>query len=266
MDSRSLRLLDYFQVLHHLKGFARSEAGAQACADLRPIHDRSVLEKELQELREAVDAASEVLRAVTSFPDIHGVLSLLEQESAVDEDGLWGLFVFLQAARQAKRILSGLGPEQYTGLHARLCDLHWPERTWQGLNRCLDPEGGLKDESSPELLSVRQEVRRMQSQCTKKVTDYLQQTGITPYLQDDYLTISADRYVLAIRSDFKGRLQGIIHDYSQTGETCYFEPMLLVELNNTLQELRQEEREARQRVLCMLSSLASQDRDRKSVV
>jgi DNA mismatch repair protein MutS2 len=65
--------------------------------------------------------------------------------------------------------------------------------------------------------------------------------------------------VLAIKTNFKGRLQGIIHDYSQTGETCYFEPMLLVELNNTLQELRQEEREAIQRVLRTLTNVVNQD-------
>jgi len=109
---------------------------------------------------------------------------------------------------------------------------------------------------------VRQEVRRIHSQCTRKVNEYLRQEKIEAYLQDEYLTISADRYVLAIKSNFKGRLQGIIHDYSQTGETCYFEPMLLVELNNTLQELKQEEREAKKKVLRTLTSTVGQDGQR----
>ncbi len=58
------------------------------------------------------------------------------------------------------------------------------------------------------------------------------------YLQDDFMTISSDRYVLPLKANFKGRMQGVIHDWSQTGETCYFEPIFLVEINNRLQELK----------------------------
>lgn len=50
-------------------------------------------------------------------------------------------------------------------------------------------------------------------------------------------------------------MQGIIHDWSQTGETCYFEPMFLVEINNRLQELKREEREEERKVLVYLRSL-----------
>ena len=46
-----------------------------------------------------------------------------------------------------------------------------------------------------------------------------------------------------------------MHDYSQTGETCYFEPYFLVELNNTLQEYRQEERAEEQKILRFLTEL-----------
>ena len=43
-------------------------------------------------------------------------------------------------------------------------------------------------------------------------------------------------------------MQGIIHDWSQTGETCYFEPMFLVEINNRLQELERGVRKSTQGV------------------
>ncbi len=259
MDSRTFRLLDYDQLLDRVQEYARSEPGSRACAAIAPLADGQRLDQETALLSQALEAGPELQKAVTPFPELHGVFLNLEQDSIVDEDGLWGLHVVLQAGEQARKIIGALNPEQFQGFQAKMKQVSWPERTWTALNRCLDPDGGLRDESSPELLSVRQELRRIHSQCTKKVSDYLHQEKIGPYLQDDYLTISADRYVLAIKTNFKGRLQGIIHDYSQTGETCYFEPMLLVELNNTLQELRQEEREAIQRVLRTLSNVVNQD-------
>ncbi|MFO7875258.1 MAG: Smr/MutS family protein [Desulfovermiculus sp.] len=266
MESRTLRLLDYYDLLDHVQGYARSEPGARACLDLGPLSDAQHLSVENELLTEALQAAEELARAVTAFPEMEGIFSCLQQEMVLDEDGLWGVKTLLQAADQARTVLGRLDKEQFPAVHTHMNDVVWPEKSWMALHRCLDPEGGLRDESSPELLSVRQEIRRIHSQCTQKVTEYLRQEKIGTYLQDEYLTISADRYVLAIKSNFKGRLQGIIHDYSQTGETCYFEPMLLVELNNTLQELRQEEREARQRVLQSLTSLVSQDGQRIRLV
>ncbi len=81
-------------------------------------------------------------------------------------------------------------------------------------------------------------------------------------LQDEYLTISSDRYVIALKSNFKGRIKGIVHDYSQSGETCYFEPLFLIDLNNKLQELRKLEREEINRVLKYLTSLLTGDIDK----
>ena len=69
------------------------------------------------------------------------------------------------------------------------------------------------------------------------------------------MTLASDRYVLPLKANFKGRMQGIIHDYSQAGDTFYFEPYFLVELNNDLQEYKQEERAEEQKVLRFLSEL-----------
>lgn len=102
---------------------------------------------------------------------------------------------------------------------------------------------------------MRQEIRRVHQMCTRKVQDFFQNKDLQFMLQDEFLTISSDRYVLALKNNFKGRIKGIVHDYSQTGETCYFEPLFLVELNNDLQEYKQEERAEELKVLKFLSEL-----------
>ena len=102
---------------------------------------------------------------------------------------------------------------------------------------------------------VRGELRRLHLMCLRKVKDFAVQYNIAQYLQDDYMTLASDRYVLPLKSNFKGRIQGIIHDYSNTGETCYFEPLFLVEQNNRLQELKREEREEERKVLGYLTGI-----------
>ena len=106
---------------------------------------------------------------------------------------------------------------------------------------------------------VRGELRRLHLMCLRKVKDFAVQYNIAQYLQDDYMTLASDRYVLPLKSNFKGRIQGIIHDYSNTGETCYFEPLFLVEQNNRLQELKREEREEERKVLRYLTSIVQNE-------
>ncbi len=59
-----------------------------------------------------------------------------------------------------------------------------------------------------------------------------------------------------MKVNFKRKFPGIVHDYSQTGETCYFEPMFLVELNNQLQELKREEVQEERKILALISGIA----------
>jgi len=108
---------------------------------------------------------------------------------------------------------------------------------------------------------VRQEIRSIHQTIMTRVKETIGEKNLGPFLQDDYVTISSDRYVLPLRANFKGRIPGIIHDYSQTGETVYVEPFFLVEVNNRLQELKKEEREAEAKVMAFLTGLARDERE-----
>jgi len=54
-------------------------------------------------------------------------------------------------------------------------------------------------------------------------------------------------------------MQGIIHHWSQTGESLFFEPLFLVDINNRIQELKQQEREEERKVLARLGALVREE-------
>jgi len=256
MDSRTLQLLEYPKVLQHLSHFAVSEAGRDACLSLLPETDPLRIARRADLVREAIHFCAHTDVRLSAFPDVAGVFSYLQSPLAfLDVDGLIGLWEMLKAAAALLERIGAADSERYPGLTGLLAGLTLPPRTWSGLSRCLAPDGTIRDEASPELYSVRQEIRRVHQMCTRKVQDFFQNKDLQFMLQDEFLTISSDRYVLALKNNFKGRLKGIVHDYSQTGETCYFEPLFLVELNNDLQEYKQEERAEEQKVLRFLSEL-----------
>jgi DNA mismatch repair protein MutS2 len=74
-------------------------------------------------------------------------------------------------------------------------------------------------------------------------------------LQEQYFAQREGRYVIPVKADMRGRVQGIVHDVSASGATVFFEPRELVELNNSIKVADLEiEREIR-RIFRELSAL-----------
>jgi DNA mismatch repair protein MutS2 len=255
MESRTLSLLEFPRVLAQLSCLAASEPGAAACLALTPLADPVSLLTRQRKLSEARELRRDGAFVFTPFPDIEPLFAVLASERRVlDLDALVALAEVLAKGDALRRALT----EKATGpslLGDEVLATPWPKKTHAALVRCLGPDGRLRDESSPELFSARQEIRSIHQTIMNRVKETIGEKDLGPFLQDDYITISSDRYVLPLRANFKGRIPGIIHDYSQTGETVYVEPFFLVEINNRLQELKNEEREAEAKVMAFLTGL-----------
>ena len=260
MESRTFQVLEFPKILGALSGFAVSEAGLSACLGLRPF---TTLE-DIQHASDLYDQAAAWINesdySFKAFPELDGLLAYLDRPSGVlDQDGLFALKQVLDLAHGARESLKKYEERAWDVLFDSLFSYEWPQKTASGIGRCLDPEGHIKDESSPGLMSVRQEIRSIHQRCTKRVKDFVLQENLSQALQDEFMTVSSDRYVLPIKANYKNKTKGIIHDYSQTGETCYFEPIFLVETNNRLQELKREERAEEYKVLEYLTSLVREE-------
>ncbi|NJB66882.1 DNA mismatch repair protein MutS2 [Desulfobaculum xiamenense] len=261
MESRTLQLLEFPKVLELVAGYCASESGAQRVLAIRPFEDSLTLAHELDLLRQWLTWNAETRFKLGTFPPLDGLFEHLGQPSAVlDLDALWAVSEVLGTAREAREVLERIDEERFP-LLAALVGRNWPQKLWSALRRCLGRDGNIRDEASPELFSVRQEIRQIHSRCYKRVKEFIENEGLSNFLQDDFVTISSDRYVIPLKTGAKGRVRGVIHDYSQTGETCYCEPLFLVDMNNQLQDFKQEEREAEREVLRFLTDLARQEYD-----
>ena len=260
MDDFSLQALEFSKILQYVASFCRSEAGKNAVLNLRPFPSLARIEHFQRVFDEYQLWKTKGEFALHDFPDISPFLEKIsEQRFHPDGDDLWAMREVLKLAKSAYTSVHAFAEE--LPLLANDYDFPFPEKSYSALMRCIADDASFKDEASPALLLVRGELRSLHQSCLRKVKDFSEQYNIAHYLQDDYMTIVGDRYVLPLKANFKGRLQGIIHDYSRTGETLYFEPMFLVELNNRLQDLKQEEREEINKIILLLMDLCMQEEE-----
>ncbi len=273
IPARTFTALEFDKVLEHLANYCLSASAKSAALSLRPyasaheateaarLHDECCTWSALAESCGSSQGSDKKSFRLTSFPDISAIGPFLRAPHALlDLDALWTLREVLRLASQASTSIQTLsqnaqGENTWPRLLALVEASPLPEALTAALRRCLGDDGNIRDESSPELLLVRSELRRLHQSCLRRVKDFANEYNILHYMQDTFMTLASDRYVLPLKSNFKGRLQGIIHDWSQTGETCYFEPMFLVEVNNNLQDLKRQEREEERKILEYLTSL-----------
>ncbi len=160
----------------------------------------------------------------------------------------------LLGAERIHRSLTSLDT-QFPGL----ADIAWRIASLPALSeaivRVLDDRGEVRDNASSELASIRRELRVNQDRIQDKLRRMVASSEVAPYLQEALITRREGRFVLPVQADFKGHIQGIVHDRSSSGATLFIEPTSVVDLNNSLRELRLAEE---QEVIRLLRALTAQ--------
>jgi DNA mismatch repair protein MutS2 len=138
---------------------------------------------------------------------------------------------------------------------AKLTDAlpHAPE-VGDRLRTALDEAGALNDDASPALRRLRREIRERRRRVAAALERLLQTSDADRVFADRYVTIRHGRYVLPVRAEARGRVAGIVHDRSQSGQTLFVEPAEVVEANNDLVQAVREEEHETARILAELTS------------
>ena len=99
----------------------------------------------------------------------------------------------------------------------------------------VTPDGELRD--LPEVRRIKDSIARSNKDLLTIADSYRNDPDLRSALQSEEPTQRDGRTVLAVRANFKGRVKGIVHEVSSTGQTVFIEPEALVEKNNELVHL-----------------------------
>ncbi len=267
MDSKHLTTLEFPKVLDRLARLSDFSAGEERARALRPA-------TEPQEIRRRLDITTEARALLDERPglsldgvhDIRPLAQAARRGSLLLPPDLLDVRDTLAGARTLRRTLGRL-KEQYPLLADIAGRLRPCADLIAEIERCLDEQGEVRDDASPELARLRREERAAHERLRGKLQAIIGSPGNAAFLQEPIITQREGRYVIPLKADFKGRIRGIVHDVSASGATVFVEPLAVVELNNRWRELQMAERREVDRILARLGGMvAAREREIEQTV
>ncbi len=258
MREHDLELLELPAVLARLAAAAASGPGALRAEELRPSADAQEVQLRQQQTTEAIALLDDAAE-----PDLGGAADVTDaaeraaRGSTLDTRTLSLIERTIRAGVAGRRVLTGRHDlpalvELTAGIDVSLLSVA------EEIGRSVEEDGSdLKDSASPALRRLRRELREGRGKLAERLRKIARDPALAEHLQDDFVTERGGRPVLALKASARGRVPGIVHDSSGSGQTLFVEPLAAVEDSNRLREAEVAERDEVSRILRNLSSLVA---------
>jgi DNA mismatch repair protein MutS2 len=254
MDNRSLRALEFNSLLDFLKDFSISPLGKKRCLSLTPSSDPLIIESRLTEVIEL----KEIMETQGDLPlggmnDIEDLLKRLEVQGAVLQvQEILDIHQQIVLVKTIRRFFAKF-EIKVPSLQEKISKLSSLKGLEREILNAIHTKGEILDRASPGLSDIRLRLQTVREKAKAILERLIHREDLQEIFQDDFITLRNGRYVFLIKSDFKNRLEGIIHDQSHSHQSLFFEPIQAIPFNNEINILTAEEKEEEYRILEALS-------------
>jgi DNA mismatch repair protein MutS2 len=245
IDKEALRaktqiLLEYPQIMENAASMSVSEEAALIIKNSSPVYDDSI-----EKIKLLVFAIYTMIKTRNDeprmgLPSIGFLIPKIETQGvvlALDEVLAIGLFVE-RADELKKWILKDRNESKEQQAEGKLALFSLVENlpdcspVSSEIFKIIDKEGNLRD--LPALRAIRKRISNLEKELNSAVSRYSANDDYKRMLQSPLPSQRDGRAVLAVKVNFRGRIPGILHEVSSSGQTLFVEPLDVVDKNNEI--------------------------------
>lgn len=255
----ALTQLEFDKVKALLKEHARTEYAKTKAENLR-IHTRKeYIETELKQSHEY----KLILQQAQYFPNdfTHNIardIKLLSIPGALLTGEQW--MPIRKLAENISDIFRWFDTERrqaFPALAKVIAGSYYEKLIIEMIDEVLDENGNVKDNASEDLQKIRMSLFRKRNELRRVFEKVVAKLAKAGYSADIDESFSNGRRVVAVFSEHKRQVKGILHGESDSRKTAFIEPEETIELNNDVFALEHEEGREVQRILRELTSRLS---------
>lgn len=253
-SEKSLLTLELPAVLDMLGHEAVSEAAKACVRELTPATEPAEVKRRQEET-----SAAKTMMTVRQSPSFSGVKDVRPSLSRAALGGALNTRELMDIARvlQCARLVRGYIADDSVGktcIDSIFYALRANKFLEEKINTSIVGEEEIADSASSDLMSIRRQMRAAAARARDALQKIISSPSYAKVLQEPIITMRSDRYVVPVKAECKGAVQGLVHDVSASGMTVFVEPMAAVKANNELRELAAKEKLEIERILAELSA------------
>ncbi len=242
MNERTLRTLEYDKILEKAAAFAYSKNAKEAVKNIKPFSNAEDIKRALNETEEAdIILFEHAINPSLNFDDVTQAIERAEILSMLSMGELLRIERVLRVARALQGQILNVPDERIVLLKQKASEIFTDKRLEDDIDKSIISDTEMSDNASTNLKNIRGKMKKIAENIKSKLLNYVNGSAYSKYMQDNIITVRNDRYVVPLKSEYKGMIPGLIHDQSASGATLYVEPMVIVELNNDLKTCMLEE-------------------------
>ncbi|MGE0598047.1 MAG: endonuclease MutS2 [Dehalococcoidia bacterium] len=255
MDDHTLRVLEFGKVLALLADEAAFSIGRELALAVRPEPDY-LAAYELQ-LQTAEMRAIDQMGIDVPFAGAHDIRPAIHAAAigqVLEPTDLVDAAQTLRTAWSAHRVIEKIRDRapRLAMLADAISDFR---RFTDEVDLAITSRAEVADAASEQLAITRRELRVAESRLEQRAQAALADAIRRGVAQEGLLTERNGRKVIPVKADYRGQVQGIVHDVSSSGATVFVEPMGVVDAGNQVRELQLAEQREVRRVLQRLTAL-----------
>ena len=248
------KVIEFDKILNKLSSYTSSDAVIERINNLEmlSINDAKTAQKETSE------AVFAMLRQGNppvnlSVSDITSSIKRVDIGASLNPVELLNCARVLYVSRRIKTYLKDAGAdlEVLNSLSSELTPIKALE---DRINSVILSETEIADDASATLSALRRKQKSLNAKIRENLSSMIRSEHYKKFLQEPIVTMRAERYVIPVKAEYKGEVNGIVHDTSSSGSTLFVEPMSVVSANNEIRSLMNQEEQEIQKILSELSA------------
>lgn len=244
IHEKTLKDLEFFTVLEQISEHTITALGKEAVLNVRPIEVETQLIRELDYVNEYLSSFENDNRIPNhGFETISKEIKLLNIENTyLEVASLQKLVSMSLTSNSIVKFLEKF-KEYYPKLNQYSSHIEVTTAIIEQVDAVVDRFGDIKDEASPQLSELRQEITKLKGKINSSFSSALTRYHGLDYLDDIRESVVDNRRVLAVKAMYRRKVKGAIMGGSKTGSIVYIEPETTLQHTRELNNLEYEEKE-----------------------
>lgn len=239
INEKSIISLEFDKIRNILANYAVSDSGKEKLKVIKPAETFIEAYTLLEETEQADRILYEYIESPDfSFDDISGILEQADKNVTLTMGELLKVARLMKISRNVEECINKINSNQIDLIKDYTAMLFSDLLLENDIFKNILSENEIADNASAELKRIRDSIVKCNITIKNKLNSYTSGSTYSKYLQDSIITIRNNRYVIPVKSEYKGFIDGLVHDQSASGATVFIEPFAIIQLNNEIAQLK----------------------------